>query len=125
MDGGIFVKDEDGHLTGQLFEAPAILKVLLAAPRPTLEDLKTAVCEQWRDYSACGFTTVTDLSYMPDKLFDPLLEEMSLKNTCPVRLALYRRVALGLRSEAALANRKGTLCCPRLFPNDGRSTVGF
>ena len=103
------------------------MRVLGAATsvEPTREELKATVWKQWRDYSACGFTTVTDLSYMPDKLFDPLLEEMSLKNTCPVRLALYRRVDLGLGSEAALANRKGTVCCPRLFPNNGHSKVGF
>lgn len=111
-------------MTGQLFERPAIRKVLGAAPIPTLEELKTAVWKQWRDYSACGFTTVTDLVYMPDEVLDPLIEKISLDNTCPVRLALYR-VDLSPGSEAALANRKGTVCCPRLFPNDGRYTVGF
>ena len=111
-------------MTGQLFEGPAIMTVLGAAPKPTLEELKTAAWEQWRDYSACGFTTVTDMAYIPDEFLDPLLEEMSLDNTCPVRLALYR-ADLGSASEATLANRKVTVCCPRLFPSDGRYTVGF
>ena len=93
------------------------MKVLGAAPKPTPEDLKAAVCEQWRDYSACGFTTVTDLGYTPDKIFDPLLQQVSLDITCPVRLALYRRVELGPGSEA--------VCCPRLFPSDGCYAVGF
>lgn len=110
-------------MTGQLFESPAIMKVLGAAPIPTLEELKTAVLEQWRDYSACGFTTVTDLGYRPNDVLDPLIQDISLKDTCPVRLALYRRVVSDQGSEAALANGKGPVCCPRIFLNDGRYTA--
>ena len=77
-DGGIFVKDEDGHLTGQLFEAPAIMRVLGAGPQPTPEELEDTVRKQWKDYSACGFTTVTDMAYIPSPKVDPLLEKISL-----------------------------------------------
>ena len=121
-DGGIFVKDEDGHLTGQLFEAPAIMRVLGAAPKPTPEELEDTLRKQWIDYSACGFTTVTDMAYIPNQEFDHLLEQISLEDTCPVRLALYRVV---LPDKATDASRKRTVCCPRLFINDERDTVGF
>lgn len=95
------------------------MTVLGAAPKPTPEELKTAVWEQWKDYSARGFTTVTDLAYIPNKDFDSLLEDISLDNTCPVRLALYRVGILVPES------RKATVCCPQLFPNDGHYTVRF
>ncbi|XP_074612619.1 putative amidohydrolase YtcJ [Acropora palmata] len=120
--GGVFVKDEDGHLTGQLFEDPAITRVLGASPKPTPEELESAVWDQWKDYSARGFTTVTDLGYMRNKHIDPLLEAISLNDTCPVRLALYR-IVHGPENETALANRKKTECCLRLIPNDEGSTA--
>ena len=120
-DGDGFVK-EDGQLTGQLFEAPAITRVFGAAPQPTIDTLQTAVLEQWKDYSARGFTTVTDLAYRRNKPFDSLLETISLSNTCPVRLALYRLVHGP--ENAVSSSRKGSLCCPRLTPN-GDYTVGF
>lgn len=116
-EGDGFVK-EDGKLTGQLFEAPAIIRVFRAAPQPTIHMLEKAVLEQWKEYSACGFTTVTDLGYMRNKPFDSVLETISLSNTCPVRLALYRMVE-GL--ENAVSSSR---CCPRLIPS-GDYTVGF
>ena len=97
------------------------MRVLGAAPQPTPKDLKATVWEQWKDYSARGFTTVTDLAYIPSRKFDPLLEEISLQDTCPVRLALYRVVL----EEPTPVKRKRTVCCPRLFPNDGLYTVEF
>ena len=98
------------------------MRVLGAAPQPTPEELEHTVRKQWKDYSACGFTTVTDMAYIPNPKFDSLLEKISLEDSCPVRLALYRVV---LPVEAPDANRKRTVCCPRLFINDGRYTVGF
>ena len=32
----VFVKDENGHLIGQLFEEPALTKIIENAPKPTL-----------------------------------------------------------------------------------------
>ena len=122
--GGVFVKDDNGYLTGQLFEDPAIMRVLGASPKPTPDELESAVWEQWKDYSARGFTTVTELGYMRNKHTDSLLEAISLKDACPVRLALYR-IVHGPENGAALANKKRTVCCPRLIHNDEGSTVGF
>ena len=95
---------------------------VLGAAQPTPEELEDTVRKQWKDYSACGFTAVTDMAYIPNQKFDHLLEEISLEDTCPVRLALYRAV---LPDKATHANRKRTMCCPRLFINDGRYKVGF
>lgn len=56
----------------------SIMRVLGAAPQPTPEELEDTVRKQWKDYSACGFTTVTDMAYIPSPKFDPLLEKISL-----------------------------------------------
>ena len=88
----MFVKDDEGHLTGQLFEPAAIGRVISRSPKPTVPDLIKAIKEQWGDYASRGFTTVTDLGYQRNQLFDPLLEAESLSDKCPVRLALYRLV---------------------------------
>lgn len=114
-NGGVFVKDEDGHLTGQLLESPAILGVIGKAPQPTSDKLETAVLDQWKDYAAHGFTTVTELGYMRNQPFDSLLEDISLRESCPVRLALYRLVQ-GPDDEAAASRKTRTVCCPRLMP---------
>ena len=98
------------------------MRVLGAAPQPTPEELEDTVRKQWKYYSACGFTTVTDMAYIPNQKFDHLLEQISLEDTCPVRLALYRAV---LPDKATHASRKRTVCCPRLFINDEHDTVGF
>ena len=91
-NGGVFVKDDQGHLTGQLFERPALIRVVGRSPKPKDSELRAAVKEQWRDYASRGFTTVTELLYQRQKQFDSLLEAESLCEDCPVRLALYRRV---------------------------------
>ena len=51
-DGGVFVKDDEGHLTGQLFEVYAIERVTSYAPQPTLSDLQTKIKDQWKDFAS-------------------------------------------------------------------------
>ena len=89
-DGGMFVK-KDGRLTGKLLEVPALRKVLRAAPRPSKEKLKAQIQETWRSYAKQGFTTVTELAYLPGRVKELIIEE-SEKEECPLRLALYRIV---------------------------------
>ena len=60
-DGEVFVKDDEGHLTGQLFEVYAIERVTRYAPQPTLSDLQTKIKDQWKDFASRGFTTVTEI----------------------------------------------------------------
>jgi len=111
-DGGVFVKDENNHLTGQLFEEPAIKRVIGCAPRPTADELKKTVEEQWKDYASRGFTTVTDLGYIRNPALDSLLEEISLNDTCPVRLAMYR-IVHGPEQQAVRVTRTNRACCPQ------------
>ncbi|XP_072036010.1 putative amidohydrolase YtcJ [Amphiura filiformis] len=88
--GGVFVKDEDGHLTGQMFEEPAIMGVMGNAPMPTGEMILAGIVDQMRYYASVGITTVTDLAYMPNEDFDNALKSVFDKEDTPVRLGLYR-----------------------------------
>ena len=112
-NGGVFVKDENGHLTGQLFEEPAITRVIGCSPQPTAEELSKAVWDQWKDYASRGFTTVTDLAYMSNEGFDSLLDTISKTDSCVIRLAFYRLVH-GPESEEKCSRKKtpqvGLIC---------------
>ena len=69
---------------------------------PSDGELERAVEEQWRDYGARGLTTVTDLAYGRKERFDKLLETISLKDSCPIRLALYRFVHGAVQDEVRI-----------------------
>ncbi|KAK3707607.1 hypothetical protein QZH41_017863, partial [Actinostola sp. cb2023] len=94
-DGGSFVRDpETKKLTGQMMESSAIAMLTHCAPAPSHKDWVTAVDQQWEQYSRCGFTTITELFFVPG-LYDSLdsaIEAKSLRLDCPLRLALYERV---------------------------------
>ncbi len=88
-EGGAFVKDENGHLTGQLFEGPAIYGVLTCAPLPDGANIVSGIMEQLNMYAAAGFTTITELLYRPNNDFDKILASITSRNECPIRLGKY------------------------------------
>lgn len=98
--GGRFVRTEDGKLTGQLLEEPAMIAVLGHAPQPTDHELRVAIRQQWNAYARKGFTTIAELAYRSDRT-DGLLEEEALTDDCPIRLALYM---VGDSSEPSFQN---------------------
>ena len=89
------------------------MRVIGCAPQPTADEIKKTVEEQWKDYASRDFTTVTDLVYMRNQALDSLLEEISLKDTCPVRLAIYRLVH-GPKQQDMPVTRTKRACCPQL-----------
>ena len=89
--GGTFVK-EDGRLTGTLLGVSAYLTVVSAAPRPSRQTIKNCIRERWRSYSKQGFTTVTELAYVPRRDLDEEVIEESKREECCLRLALYRDI---------------------------------
>ena len=119
-----FVKDENGHLTGQLFEEPALTKIIGNAPKPTPVEMLTAVVEQLEDYASRGLTTVTDLAFamksddteMTNGMLY-ILKEVSESEACSARLALYRIVH---GPDDSRSNCKpNAMCCPSLVRFDG------
>jgi predicted amidohydrolase YtcJ len=90
-----------------MLEAPAMLKVIGCAPLPTRQQLSKALDDQWNEYANCGFTTVTEMGYMPDGEVDDLIQDKAAQPDCPLRLALYTMV-FG-PGDDVLA--KATTCC--------------
>ena len=88
--GGTYVK-ENGKLTGQLLEEPAIISVVNKCPKSlgVLIGVIKAMHDQWRDYAAKGFTTVTEMDYRPELIQDLWLSATAGLLDCPIRLALY------------------------------------
>ena len=89
--GGTYVKDENGKLTGQLLEEPALQSVVSKSPKSPqmLIGAIKAIHDQWRDYASRGFTTVTELAYRPECIQDLWLSLTACLHDCPIRLALY------------------------------------
>ena len=110
-----FVKDENGHLSGQLFEVPAMKKILGSSPQPKADEMKMGIEEQWRDYASRGFTTVTDLLFCmkSDDTEETnaalnILKRVSESQFCPLRLALYRAL-----DDSGMSTKLKPLCCFR------------
>ena len=111
-----FVKDENGHWTGQLFEVPSMKKILGSSPQPKAYDMKMAIEEQWRDYASRGFTTVTDLLFCMKSDDNEetnatlnILKRVSESQFCPVRLALYRAL-----DDSGMSAKLTPSCCFRM-----------
>lgn len=111
-DGGVFVRDENGKLTGQMLEGPAML-MAMCAPFPTIQDMAKALKEQWDEYTKCGFTTLTELAYMPTDDLDDLVQEESTKPDCSIRLAMYK-VVYGPGDEVKTKFKAAPCCCAPL-----------
>ena len=88
--GGTYVK-KDRKLTGQLLEEPAITSIIKMCPKTPgmLIGAIKAVHDQWKDYAAKGFTTVTEMDYHPELVQDLWLSATAHLHDCPIRLALY------------------------------------
>ncbi|XP_072043080.1 uncharacterized protein [Amphiura filiformis] len=90
-ESGTYVKDEDGHLTGQMYEGAAIMEVFGHAPMPDGHEIVGSVLALWKYYASVGFTTVTELVYAPSNDFDKVLKAIASRKDCPIRLGLYHR----------------------------------
>ena len=88
--GGQFVRDEDGNLTGELKEEPAIIRVMEKMPPLSHAQNVKMLKEQFQKYARKGFTTVVDLGLLPvmPDLARLTQEVLACKDT-PVRIVAY------------------------------------
>ena len=89
--GGVYVKDEETNkLTGLILEEPAISSIVNRCPKASAAmELARAITKVCNDYASKGFTTVTEMAYMPNLAVDHFLSVEERVKHCPVRLALY------------------------------------
>lgn len=104
-EGGTFVKDPDGHLTGKLLETPAINKVAVHIPKPGVEELKTNSAKKMGEWSAKGCTTV----------FDAGIGTVNQVNDIPL-LAQVTKYPMPMRFVAAAAEAIADTPIPGLTP---------
>ena len=104
--GGIYVRDKNRDLTGQLLEEPAINELLQHAPLPGVEKFLEAIRVTFKEYARAGLTTTTELhlNSVPEcdhacgslasgnQYLDSVLQGLQ-DITVPVRLAYYTVVA--------------------------------
>ena len=88
--GGFFEHNSKGHLTGVVREAPGILAVISKVePAPTPQQTCAALLESLSMYANKGFTTVTELAQAMIPGIDEVLQAVTTKEECPVRLGVY------------------------------------
>ena len=84
-EGGTFVRDKDGNLTGQMFEAATMVQFIAKAGSPNEKEIKDAITAHFQYYASVGFTTVTDLGYIPNPDVDRFVKELA-GDECPIRV---------------------------------------
>lgn len=88
--GGFFDHDSKGRLTGLVREAPGILAIISKVePVPTPQETCEALLKSLKTYSSQGFTTVTEMAQAMVPGINELLQTVTTKEECPVRLGLY------------------------------------
>lgn len=113
--GGEYVRDADGHLTGQVNEPPSYAAFFAKMPPPTVGDLTAAFAQAQTEFSNAGITTVGDmntgLSY-------------GLEAEIGILRALAPRAPVRVRSYLAfLALRNGQ--DPPVQPQEGDDKLRF
>ena len=122
----VFVKDENGHLIGQLFEEPALTKIIESAPKPTLScwnvdnDCGAAkrLCVSWA-YHSYRFSLChvkSDDTEITNGMLN-ILKNVPESESCSARLALYR-VVHGL-DDSSSNSKPNAMRCPSLVRFDG------
>lgn len=86
-EGGEYVKDDQGNLTGQLNEGAAFQAFAVLIPPPTVAELEQAFVDIQRDFSNAGITTAGDMTTGGSYGFDLEIGLLrKLAPTSPIRL---------------------------------------
>ena len=106
-EGGEFVRDGSGKLTGMLLERPAFRKLTALLPQPAEEDRRQALRNGIRVYNQSGITTVRD----------PALTEPEIRTYQAIVPELHAmRTSLMWRVDLAMAQQEREAWAERLDP---------
>jgi len=87
--GGTFVKDDAGRLTGMVIEQGAILLIMAALLQDSQKDAAQLIEKQLRRYGEAGYTAVGAAGVFPvfpDAVYT--LKQLVEKDNCPVRMVV-------------------------------------
>jgi len=85
--GGTFVKDEAGHLTGMVIEQGGVLPIMTALLQDSEKEGTELMERQIRRYAGAGYTTVGAMGLFP--VFPDAMEklkQMVERDDCPIRM---------------------------------------
>ena len=108
--GGEFVKDANGRLTGMIIEQGGILPFMFAMLTASQPDAEQLLNKQMKRYARAGYTAVGAAGFFP--VFPDaagLMQRMAESDGCPVRISVMDRV---LDLEAGVV--------PPVFPDTDR-----
>jgi predicted amidohydrolase YtcJ len=91
-DGGVYVKDVKGKLTGKLVEFPAFSTVMKKFPAPSQDQLILAIQQTMKNMAAKGITTLSDVgvgAYMGIEKEVAIYKNLVENGTAPVRVRGY------------------------------------
>lgn len=97
-DGGVYIKDAQGRLTGKLSEATSFQPFIPLMPIPSDAILLSAVKATMRKMARAGVTTASEMSVGANLGVDKeiaILKELTVNNAAPIRIRGYLWV-LGL-----------------------------
>ncbi|MBI5115739.1 amidohydrolase, partial [Candidatus Poribacteria bacterium] len=91
-EGGTFVKDKDGNLTGMVIEQGAIASVMLPLLLDSQEKGLDLIQKQvWR-YAKAGYTTVGAMGVFPVFAnWTDILKELVERDDCPIRIIVMNK----------------------------------
>jgi predicted amidohydrolase YtcJ len=115
-NGGIYVKDAQGKLTGKLVEPPSYLPFMAKMPVPTEAQLFGAIQQTMKRFAATGVTTASEMSVGGNFGVDKeaaIYRAIFAKNASPIRVRGY------LFSQAMPPGYK------TIKPNDGDDMLRF
>jgi predicted amidohydrolase YtcJ len=115
-NGGIYVKDAQGKLTGKLVEPPSYLPFMAKMPAPTEAQLFGAIQQTMKRFAATGVTTASEMSVGGNFGVDKeaaIYRAIFAKNASPIRVRGY------LFSQAMPPGYK------TIKPNDGDDMLRF
>ena len=93
--GDSYAERQRGNFTGHIIEGN--LALIYKALSLTEDEMRKALLETWRNYSSLGFTTITEMAYLPQDSTDKIIKQITAGPDCPIRLALYQSVAPGVK----------------------------
>ncbi|KAI6655502.1 Exoenzymes regulatory protein AepA-like [Oopsacas minuta] len=85
------------HFTGQIIDGN--IKLIFNVLSLSEDEQRDALWSTWLDYSFRGFTTVTELAYIPNENTDRLIKQIAMREDCPIRIALYQGIMGEERDE--------------------------
>jgi predicted amidohydrolase YtcJ len=91
-NGGIFVKDAHGKLTGKLVEPPAFLPFVKKMPPPSEEQIFGALQKTMKSMASTGVTTASDMSVGAMLGFDKeiaVYKAITANEAAPIRIRGY------------------------------------